>query len=221
MRTLGATSIFAKGKNVNRSRSPAPEIPERALPFRGFLCQENRDRTHSSGTCQWQVPSPCAHTGGNLYFCQRQKCKSIPVTGTMSEQSPLCSDIFLCLWQKRRHPPAPLLSFPNRTRCAGLRFGFGRKSGGVGIYTVVMFQKSSEGQHPSGDFYAQKTGSEPIAAEPARAGSVSSRHTGDSLYFCQRQKCKSIPARPVTLPGGFPFPASAAILSAKGPRHSR
>ena len=26
-----------------------------------------------------------------------------------SEQSPLCSDVFLCPWQKRRHPPAPLL----------------------------------------------------------------------------------------------------------------
>ena len=26
VRTLGATSIFAKGKNVNRSRSPAPKI---------------------------------------------------------------------------------------------------------------------------------------------------------------------------------------------------
>ena len=27
VRTLGATTIFAKGKNVNRSRSPAPKIP--------------------------------------------------------------------------------------------------------------------------------------------------------------------------------------------------
>ena len=26
-----------------------------------------------------------------------------------SEQSPLCSGVFLCLWQKRRHPPAALL----------------------------------------------------------------------------------------------------------------
>ena len=32
-----------------------------------------------------------------------------PATGTTSEQSPLCSDVFLCPWQKRRHPPAPLL----------------------------------------------------------------------------------------------------------------
>ena len=63
-----------------RSRSPAPENPGRAMPFRDFLCQENRDRTHSSGTCQRQVPSPSAHTGGSLYFCQWQTCISIPVT---------------------------------------------------------------------------------------------------------------------------------------------
>ena len=30
-----------------------------------------------------------------------------------SEQSPLCSDVFLCLRQKRRHPPAPLLLLSN------------------------------------------------------------------------------------------------------------
>ena len=34
---------------------------------------------------------------------------SSPTTRTTSEQSPLCSDVFLCLWQKRRHPPASLL----------------------------------------------------------------------------------------------------------------
>ena len=35
----------------------------------------------------------------------------------MSEQSPLCSDVFLCLRQKRRHPSAPLLLFnPNHRR---------------------------------------------------------------------------------------------------------
>ena len=51
---------------------------------------------------------------------------SLTVPST-SEQSPLCSDAFLCLRQKRRHPPAPLLllcsSFPTATRCAGLAVG--------------------------------------------------------------------------------------------------
>ena len=36
-----------------------------------------------------------------------------------SEQSPLCSDVFLCLRQKRRHPPAPLLLLSN---CDPLRW---------------------------------------------------------------------------------------------------
>ena len=34
---------------------------------------------------------------------------SILTVPSTSEQSPLCSDVFLCLRQKRRHPPAPLL----------------------------------------------------------------------------------------------------------------
>ena len=37
--------------------------------------------------------------------------------------------------------PLPCSSFPNRTRCAGLRFGFGCELGNCGTYnTVVMFQ---------------------------------------------------------------------------------
>ena len=56
---------------------------------------------------------------------------SSPHARTTSEQSPLCSDVFLCLWQKRRHPPAPLLLLSNcdplrwaRSWCAALRAAF-------------------------------------------------------------------------------------------------
>ena len=50
---------------------------------------------------------------------------SNPVTRTTSEQISLCSDVFLCLRQKRRHPLRYICSsFQNRTRCAGLRFCF-------------------------------------------------------------------------------------------------
>ena len=59
------------------------------------------------------------------------------------EQSPLCSDVFLCQRKKRRHPPLPCSSFPNRTRCTGLRFGIGRKPGSLGIYTVATFSKTT------------------------------------------------------------------------------
>ena len=37
--------------------------------------------------------------------------------------------------------PLPCSSFPNRTRCAGLRFGLGYKLGSSGIYTVAMSKK--------------------------------------------------------------------------------
>ena len=53
---------------------------------------------------------------------------SILTAPSTSEQSPLCSDVFLCLRQKRRHPPAPLLLLSNcdplrwaRSWCAALR----------------------------------------------------------------------------------------------------
>ena len=62
--------------------------PEGQRPSGEFFVTGRWARTHSSGTCQWQVPSPSAHTGGNHYFCQRQKCKSIPVTGTKNRQAP-------------------------------------------------------------------------------------------------------------------------------------
>ena len=40
--------------------------------------------------------------------------------------------------------PLPCSSFPNRTRCAGLRFGFGQKPGGIGIYTVGSVKNFSQ-----------------------------------------------------------------------------
>ena len=51
--------------------------------------------------------------------CSQGRAGSTPASGTTSEQSPLCSDVFLCLWQKRRHPPAPLFLLPN---CDPLRW---------------------------------------------------------------------------------------------------
>lgn len=48
---------------------------------------------------------------------------SIPVSGTTSEQSPLCSDFFFCLRLKRSHLPAPLLLlFRKRSRSARCRY---------------------------------------------------------------------------------------------------
>ena len=47
---------------------------------------------------------------------------SIVLRCSTSEQSPLCSDVFLCQRQKRRHPPAPLLLLSN---CDPLRWARG------------------------------------------------------------------------------------------------
>ena len=65
-----------------------------------------------------------------LKCCCKSEISVLTVPST-SEQSPLCSDVFLCLWQKRRHPPAPLLLLSNcdplrwaRSWCAALRAAF-------------------------------------------------------------------------------------------------
>ncbi len=77
------------------------------------------------------IPSGTPHAGVmELVDVPHSKCGGViragssPATGTTSEQSPLCSDVFLCLWQKRRHPPAPLLllSKSNPLRWASIWF---------------------------------------------------------------------------------------------------
>ena len=54
---------------------------------------------------------------------RRPAAGSNPVTRTTSEQILLCSGVFFCLRQNRRHPLRYICSSSqNRTRCAGLRF---------------------------------------------------------------------------------------------------
>ena len=56
---------------------------------------------------------------------RRPAAGSNPVTRTTSEQISLCSGVFFCLRQNRRHPLRYICpSSQNRTRCAGLRFCF-------------------------------------------------------------------------------------------------
>ena len=61
------------------------------------------------------------------FFSYRKEISILTAPST-SEQSPLCSDVFLCMRQKRRHLPAPLLLLSNcdplrwaRSWCAALR----------------------------------------------------------------------------------------------------
>ena len=73
---------------------------------------------------------------------------SILLRCSTSEQSPLCSDVFLCLWQKRRHPPAPLLllskSQPLTLGC-DLVLGKNLKAG-----ASILLRCSKNRQAPSG-----------------------------------------------------------------------
>ena len=55
-------------------------------------------------------------SGSSVHYA---RAGSSPASRTTSEQSPLCSGVFLCLRQKRRHPPAPLLLLSN---CDPLRW---------------------------------------------------------------------------------------------------
>ena len=62
------------------------------------------------------LPNPLRFNGFSFDGLRTPTLKvagSNPVGRTTSEQSPLCSGVFLCLWQKRRHPPAPLLLLSN------------------------------------------------------------------------------------------------------------
>ena len=52
-----------------------------------------------------------------------------------------CSDFFI----KVRARSCRCSSFPNRSRFAGLRFGFGRRPGNNGIYTVAMLYVVADG----------------------------------------------------------------------------
>ena len=90
------------------------------LIVRSFCCSSLPNRTR----CRW---APVWVRRCAAVFSYRKEISILTAPST-SEQSPLCSDVFLCLWQKRRHPPAPLLLLSNcdplrwaRSWCAALR----------------------------------------------------------------------------------------------------
>ena len=70
-----------------------------------------------------------------------------------SEQSPLCSDVFLCLRQKKDAiRPLPCSSSPNRTRCAGLRFGFLLTQAASSVSPLAP-NKNNPNLFPVGDWF--------------------------------------------------------------------
>ena len=71
------------------------------LIARSFCCSSLPTATRCAG-----LAVGCRRCAAVLPVVKRISILTVLST---SEQSPLCSDVFLCLWQKRRHPPAPLL----------------------------------------------------------------------------------------------------------------
>ncbi len=87
-----------------------------------------------------------SHEGSNPSRC-----------ATSSEQSPLCSDDFL---SKSSSAPLPCSSSPNRTRCAGLRFGFSPRPERGSVLTVLS---TTSRQSPlCSDDFLSKSSSAPL-----------------------------------------------------------
>ena len=117
-----------------------------------------------------------------------------------SEQSPLCSDVFLCLRQERRHPPAPLLLLSN---CDPLRWARSWRAAPLrrvlwiaqNVCTVLCSppQTSIPGAGPP-------AGSSPVMAElRTRKAPVPDRHRGfqqSKNFFCKASPAVAIQQAP-------------------------
>lgn len=75
-------------------------------------------------------------------LCHKVKI-SILTSPSTSEQSPLCSDVFLFPWQKRRHPPASLLLLSKSQPLCWVVIWFWVQTWSLGIYTVAIYPKRS------------------------------------------------------------------------------
>ena len=86
------------------------------LIARSFCCSSLPNRTR----CRW-APVWVRRCAAVLSYYEKMSILTAPSTWS---QSPLCDHVFLCLWQKRRHPPAPLLllSKSNPLRWASIWF---------------------------------------------------------------------------------------------------
>ena len=97
---------------VRSSRAGGATSEQSPLCSDVFLCLRQNARTAQKRR------RPEGRLGGPSIPFRDFKMRILTAPST-SEQSPLCSDVFLCLRQKRRHPPAPLLLLSN---CDPLRW---------------------------------------------------------------------------------------------------
>ena len=105
----------------NRTRCRWAPVWVRRFP-RGFMPSKKKKYLTSLLTSEKEF-LPCS---GSVFSYRKEI--SILTAPSTSEQSPLCSDVFLCMRQKRRHLPVPLLLLSNcdplrwaRGWCAALR----------------------------------------------------------------------------------------------------
>ena len=129
-KTKGTTKVvpFALGSAAQRAAPPFGDSNARGRQSRPCAILHRLRRLRIYGA---KAPPARRPVGVILSKCCRKSKISILTVPSTSEQSPLCSDVFLCLWQKRRHPPAPLLLLSNcdplrwaRSWCAALRAAF-------------------------------------------------------------------------------------------------
>ena len=88
---------YGRAGSTPASRTTSPRTTYRS---RRLFC-----KSHLSLILSRLLPKPDPLALGSGFVLGADPVAYIP----SSEQSPLCSDVFLCLRQKRRHPPAPLL----------------------------------------------------------------------------------------------------------------
>ena len=103
------------------------------MPFEVSSCiiSSLRDSGHALCRCVG-----IGRRGGLKIHCQRWRAGSSPATGTTSEQALYR---LLRFFAKIGAHSRRCSSFPNRTRCAGLRFGSGCCPGNGRIYSGALF----------------------------------------------------------------------------------
>ena len=139
-----------EGSNPSRCATSSEQSP---------LCSDDFLSKSSS------APLPCSSSpnrtrcaGLRFGFSPRPERGSVlTVLSTTSRQSPLCSDDFL---SKSSSAPLPCSSSPNRTRCAGLRFGFSPRPERGSVLTVLS---TTSRQSPlCSDDFLSKSSSAPL-----------------------------------------------------------
>ena len=128
--------ICFDGKNP-KSLVPTMKTPETPVKSRVSGVLEGAGRRSK---CSKRHPLP---TTRNQFASNRTRVR-IPPAAPRRSKVRFAPTSFYAYGKKGVIRPLPCSSFPNRTRCAGLRFGLGCKPESYRIYTVVIFHIGAE-----------------------------------------------------------------------------